>query len=149
METLTLSPYSIPGIKIDMLDEQNIILVVCEEINKTKLSNNPENSGVKQYICTPNNIMQRKRYLEIKLARQIIICFMVYFLNYTKTKASGYFYLDHATGIHSIKKIAVYMHTDKVIKKIVTNCLIRLNISQEYIGNFKVWLDECEKGRSN
>lgn len=138
-----VSPYYIPGVCEKSLSKKVIIKIICEEINRTDITVSTDYIR-KKMIITPENISLHRRFAELKLARQIVITFFVYFLDMSITEASSYFTLNHATGIHAIKKIATFIRSDKVISSLVMNCLYRMMINKNQITTFRTWLYNYE-----
>lgn len=134
------SAYSMPGNQFNR-SEQRIKEIVCEEVNRVELMAYHYGKG-SPLICTPENIITKKRDIEYKTARYLIALFLIYLRGFSSVQAGKSIGRDHATVINARKKIKDYIDTDSEIRKLISSIFDKFSMSESERIEFYVFLDE-------
>lgn len=134
------SAYSMPGNHFNR-SEQRIKEIICEEVNKVELMAYHYGKGI-PLICTPENILTKKRDIEYKTARFLIALFLIYLRGFSTVDAGKAIGRDHATVINARKKINDYVDTDQAIRKLITSIFDRFSMSDSERIEFLILLSE-------
>lgn len=144
-------PYSFEKPKLDKLikwiytkynrTELRIKQIVCEEVNKVQLMSN---RYVKDppLICTPENILTRKRDIEYRTAKGLIAMFLIYFHGMSYSQVGKVIDRDHSTINNIRHNLSNYCKYDQKYRNLLASIFDRFDmISSERI-EFYVFLDE-------
>ena len=108
METIQMTPYSRPG--LNPVNVPLIVNLICDSFNLKDLA----------------WIKSKCREDKVRIPRQVLMCCLIEFANYSHREAGNVCDLDHATAYHAKKVVNDTLLNDKLwgerVRKVYDEC---------------------------